>query len=179
LPRSAREVENGTQTRIDKIQEIIKDSKYGIHDISCTELCDENSLPRFNMPFELGLFMSAKTFGQKKQKEKSCLILDREKFRFQRFLSDIAGQDIRGHRGDLNELVKQVSAWLKNLPEKKSKAGGTEVFKQFSEFNSTIFPVLCAQDSLESDEVSFNDYSQYVSAWLSQISTKSNSQNVR
>ncbi len=50
------------------------------------------SLPRFNMPLELGIFLGAKRFGSQKQKQKNGLILDREKYRYQSFCSDIAGQ---------------------------------------------------------------------------------------
>jgi hypothetical protein len=42
--------------RIEKILDIIDQCKLGIHDISRTEL-NEHSLPRFNMPLELGLFL--------------------------------------------------------------------------------------------------------------------------
>jgi len=47
------------------------------------------------MPLELGIFLGAKRFGGPKQKRKNCLILDREKYRYQQYCSDIAGQDIK------------------------------------------------------------------------------------
>ena len=56
IARSALEAENSAEVRIDKIAKIIKDCRYGIHDISRTEVSRETGLPRFNMPFELGLF---------------------------------------------------------------------------------------------------------------------------
>lgn len=43
------------------------------------------------MPLELGTFLGAKHFGSEIQKKKTCLILDKEKFRYQKFISDIAG----------------------------------------------------------------------------------------
>jgi hypothetical protein len=58
VPRSALEDDNGLQNRLDKIQAVIAGCRYGIHDISRTSL-NENGLPRFNMPFELGLFFGA------------------------------------------------------------------------------------------------------------------------
>ena len=33
IARSAREIEDGGQVRLDKIYELIRDSKYGIHDL--------------------------------------------------------------------------------------------------------------------------------------------------
>lgn len=99
-PRSARELDDGGQTRIDKIYGLIETCRYGIHDLSRTELDAVNNLPRFNMPLELGLFLGAKRFGNKAQKLKRVLILDVEQHRYQRFISDLAGMDIHGHAGE-------------------------------------------------------------------------------
>ena len=66
--RSALEVTDASQVRIDKISAIIASSKFGLHDISRTELDSATGLPRFNMPLELGLFLGAKRFGTGKQK---------------------------------------------------------------------------------------------------------------
>src|SRR5271165_5747846 len=46
---------------------------------------------------ELGLFVGFKYSGDARQQKKRLLILDKEPYRYQRFLSDIAGQDIRSH----------------------------------------------------------------------------------
>lgn len=57
------ELDDGGQTRIDKLYGLIGECRYGIHDLSRTELDDVNQLPRFNMPLELGLFLGAKRYG--------------------------------------------------------------------------------------------------------------------
>lgn len=92
--RSARELDDGGQTRIDKLYNLISECRYGIHDLSRTELDPIHNLPRFNMPLELGIFLGAKRYGGKSQKLKKLLILDLEQFRYQRFISDLAGIDI-------------------------------------------------------------------------------------
>jgi hypothetical protein len=61
--RSARDLDDGGQTRIDKLCSLIETCRYGIHDLSRTELDRTNRLPRFNMPLELGIFLGAKRFG--------------------------------------------------------------------------------------------------------------------
>ena len=53
IARCALEAENSAQARLDKILNIIDECKYGIHDLSRTELSHNSGLPRFNMPFEL------------------------------------------------------------------------------------------------------------------------------
>ena len=54
LPITALGEDNGLENRLLKIQNCIENCRYGIHDISRT-LLNENDLPRFNMPFELGI----------------------------------------------------------------------------------------------------------------------------
>ena len=83
IARCALEEEDASEVRIDKIYNIIADCRYGIHDISRTELDRDSNLPRFNMPLELGIFLGAKKFGIEEQKRKKCLVLDREQYRYQ------------------------------------------------------------------------------------------------
>lgn len=111
--RSALEASNAGTVRIDKIQDIIASCKYSIHDLSRTQLDKTHRLPRFNMPLELGIDLGCKRFGRAYQREKVILILDVERFRYQRFISDIAGQDIYGHGGIQRDLIKQVREWLR------------------------------------------------------------------
>ena len=73
IPRCALEEDDASQVRIDKIYSIIADCRYGIHDISRTQLDAASGLPRFNMPLELGIFLGAKKFGIEAQKRKKCL----------------------------------------------------------------------------------------------------------
>jgi hypothetical protein len=118
IARSALEAEDSAEVRMDKIAKIIKDCRYGIHDISRTEAGADTGLPRFNMPLELGLFLGARRFGSRIDKLKACLILDRARYRYQQFCSDIAGQDIcqrlRLERNELifNDYTTLIAAWL-------------------------------------------------------------------
>lgn len=75
VARSAQEFDDSSVIRIQKIYALIKNARYGIHDLSRTELDSLHGLPRFNMPLELGLFLGAKEFGGKAQKNKMCLVL--------------------------------------------------------------------------------------------------------
>src|SRR5882762_5684797 len=104
-PRCARDISNAGQPRFNKIQDMIENCKYSIHDISRTELDPVNALPRFNMPLELGLDLGCRRFGSNYLQEKVILVLDIERYRFQRFISDIAGQDIEAHDGDVGRAI--------------------------------------------------------------------------
>ncbi len=92
--------DDSSQLRLKKILRLIEDCKYGIHDISRTELDLVNKLPRFNMPFEMGLFFACKEFGNKTHKNKVALVLDHSAYRYQKFISDLNGVDPKAHAND-------------------------------------------------------------------------------
>ena len=82
--------------------------RLGIHDISRVEQSDAG-LPRFNMPLELGLWIGIERFGGTVQRRKECLVLDTGPHRYQRFISDIGGQDIRDHGSDTSRAMPGLS----------------------------------------------------------------------
>jgi hypothetical protein len=94
--RCALEASDSSEVRFQKICAIIAECRYGVHDISRTEP-NEDGLPRFNMPLELGVFLGAKVFGGRRDRAKVCLVLDAERYRYQKFCSDLAGVDIEAH----------------------------------------------------------------------------------
>lgn len=165
VPRCAQEIDDASQVRIDKISRIIADCKFGIHDICRTELDRHTKLPRFNMPLELGMFLSAKRFGDKRQKDKVCLILDSEPYRYQSFISDIAGQDTRSHHGDPESAIKIVRNWLSDASKRKTIPGGREICRRYRLFRSEL-PDMCQEIRIEEDELTSNDYTNVVSEWL-------------
>ena len=165
IARCALEEEDASQVRIDKIYDIITDCRYGIHDISRTELDETSGFPRFNMPLELGVFLGAKKFGVNEQKRKNCLILDKEQYRYQEFISDIAGQDIQAHNSNPEEIVTVVRNWLRTASERKTIPSGSIIWKRYQEFMGDL-PQLAQEFQLEVEELIFNDYTFMLAEWL-------------
>jgi hypothetical protein len=164
-PRCSLEIEDSSEVRIEKIAKVISECKYGIHDISRTELDKDTNLPRFNMPLELGMFLGAKRFGDDEQRKKACLILDKAPYRYQSFISDIAGQDIQSHKNDDSETIKVVRNWLRNVSERVTIPGGKEILRRYHLFLSEL-PGICEDFKLTVDEMVFNDYTHIVFEWL-------------
>jgi hypothetical protein len=164
-PRCALELDDGGQVRVEKIIKMIESCRLGVHDISRTELDRENQLPRFNMPFELGLFVGAARFGTKAQTSKISLILDRERYRFQKFISDIAGQDIAAHKDEPQNAIKALRTWLASIPSAQPLPGGASVAKRYQAFQKQL-PGILQKLELEPDEVTFADYVNLVETWL-------------
>jgi len=165
MPRCARENDDGGEVRIDKICRIISESRYGVHDISKTEPDPTSGLPRFNMPLELGLFMGARKYGGKQHSRKKTLILDRERHRYQTFMSDIAGQDIHSHDGQVDRLIEEVATWLRDESRDRDIPGGRAIATEFGRFRSDL-PAIAASKRLEPDELTFKDLIAIAATWI-------------
>ena len=165
VARCAVEEEDTSQIRIDKIYSIIADCRYGIHDISRTELDEISGFPRFNMPLELGIFLGAKKFGIEEQKRKNCLVLDREPYRYQQFISDIAGQDIQVHNNSPEAVVKVVRNWLRTASKRQTLPSGNIIWERYHNFMEDL-PQMAQDFQLEVDDLIFNDYVWVLGKWL-------------
>lgn len=165
--RCALEADDTAATRIDRIYRLIEECRFGIHDISRIEHDTVNNLPRFNMPFELGLFLGARRFGARRQRDKHCLVLEAERYRYQKYLSDIAGQDIRQHDNEPAKAVGAVRDWLAASRPKSAKPlpGATAIMRHYSEFQANLPAMLRAAD-LEPAELGFFDRANLMAQFL-------------
>ncbi|WP_300931867.1 hypothetical protein [Prosthecobacter sp.] len=169
VPRCALEADSATEVRVEKILRIIGDCGLSIHDISRTQLDRKSKLPRFNMPFELGLFLGAAKLGGAQHKKKGALILDIEPYRYQKYLSDIAGQDIRAHGNDADAVIGHVRNWLNtHRPESQVLPGKAALTKQYRRFQKQL-PVMLKELQLKETEISFVDWSKLIGMWLIEV----------
>lgn len=165
VPRCALEVYDSGQVRIEKIFRLIEACRHGIHDISRTEFDPKSKLPRFNMPLELGIFLGAQRFGVAMHRRKNCLIVDRERYRYQQFISDISGQDVEAHDGQEPRFISVTRDWLAALEIGDPLPGGTAIHRRFTAFQFEL-PAICATHRIRPDELTFRDYSNIALAWL-------------
>lgn len=165
VPRCALESSDAAETRLDKIFRLIGDCRYAIHDISMAELDPVSGYPRFNMPLELGIFLGARRFGRGRQQRKSCLILDREPYRFQQFCSDISGQDPQVHRGDPAKAIECVRNWLSGERPGVRFPGGRHMAARYVKFTEAL-PLICDALGLDPGDLPFNDFTNAVEEWL-------------
>jgi hypothetical protein len=163
--RCAQEKDDGGEARVEKLLEIIAHCRFGIHDLSRTTLDSKNRLPRFNMPLELGLFLGARRYGDRAQRKKACLILDRDRYRYQIFCSDIAGQDIRAHDNTVGKTIAAVRQWLQtHLPAAARLPGPAAIEDRYIDFQRQL-PFMCGLANVRPSEMSFLDYRVLVDAW--------------
>ena len=166
-PRSALEISDAGQLRLDKIFGLIENCKYSIHDISRTELDSNYGLPRFNMPFELGLDLGCRRYGKRRHAEKTTLILDVDRYRYHRFISDIAGLDIEPHHGNVASAITVIRNWLKhsfNTLSVKAPSGAT-MHTRYQSFQLAL-PRMCNELKWDVTDLSFVDYSWAAYDWI-------------
>ena len=165
-PRSALEISDSSQNRLSKIESIISESRYGIHDISFMSLDERTKLPRFNMPFELGLFLGAKSFGSGRQRRKLALVFDKGGYRYRVALSDISGQDIALHRGYERLAIREVRNWLStNHQRAESLPGGEYINNRYRLFCRHL-PAASERLKLNVEQLTYADTCRAIEAWL-------------
>jgi hypothetical protein len=136
-PRLASQEVDSGRVRIEKIRDLIRSCRYSIHDISRMEPLSPGDDPRFNMPFELGLDLGCRYYGSPHLREKQCLILEKEPYRYQRVLSDISGNDIRAHGADAQVLMTEVRNWLRSATDRILPSGG-DLWRRFNVFRRDL-----------------------------------------
>lgn len=164
-PRCSLEFDDATENRIDKIFRMIGQCRFGIHDISRTELDPVYALPRFNMPLELGIFLGAKRFGGKAQGRKSCLVLGREPFQYQKYLSDVAGQDAHAHQNKPDVAVAVVRTWLRTATGRTAIPGGEEIWRRYLRFQARL-PGIAQRMNVGAEEMTFVEFREVMAQWL-------------
>ena len=168
--RSALEVDDGGKNRFDKICGIVSQCDLGMHDISRVETDGDPPLPRFNMPFELGVFIGAQRLGGKAHRKKRCIIFDTEPYRYQRFISDISGHDIHAHGGSQGTIILELATWLRAQGPVAEVPGGVGIAEEYEEFRLAL-PEILLDRGLAAAEMQFGDYCAIIAQYLKATAT--------
>jgi len=165
-PRLSLERADSGESRIDKILSLIEESKFGIHDLSRMVSSKKDEHYRMNMPFELGI-----DFGCKKLKGgiwdgKKILILEKEKYRFQKALSDLSGSDIKSHNDEPVKVISAVRDWFVTEEFERGDSGN-KVWNSFNDFQAYLYDEVVEKDGHKSpDDVPISEIIHHMSNWL-------------
>lgn len=165
VPRCSLEIDDASQFRLEAIVNMIDDCRYGIHDLSRVELDKASRLPRFNMPFELGIFYSAKRFGNGRHKRKQCIVMERERFRYQKFISDISGIDVKPHKNSVKKATFELRNWLLTSSQRRTIPPPEEIYTRYAKFRRD-FQKVCKQRGINDKKMPFIELLQNMTDWL-------------
>jgi hypothetical protein len=160
-------LENGDsdKVRLDKIIKMIDECELGIHDLSHVDT--QGQLPRFNMPLELGLFLGAQKFGAKRNRHKACLILEGQRYQYQRFISDLAGVDPAAHFNRPEEAVGAVRRFLSAHHIQSSVPGKNRILELYHDFSDEL-PALLDAVNQDRESMTFAEFRNYVQDYVAQ-----------
>lgn len=166
-PRLSLERADSGENRIDKILDLIIESKFGIHDLSRIESQKGNEHFRMNMPFELGIDFGCKKLKEGKWNGKQILILEKEKYRYQKALSDLSGSDIKNHEDDPQKVIVVVRDWFVTT-EKAQASSGHTIWLEYNDLQSYLYDELVEKAGHKSvDDVQVPEIMMLMEQWIS------------
>ena len=86
-------------------------------------------------------------------------------YRYQQFISDIAGQDIQAHNNASEEIVKVVRNWLRTASKRRTIPDGGIIWERYQDFMRDL-PQMAQIWQLDANNLIFNDYTWMVVKWL-------------
>ena len=166
-PRIASERSDSGEARFNKIHELISNSKFSIHDISRMKASRKAEYFRLNMTFELGVDIGCRLFGGGKFKEKKCIIFEKEKYSYQKALSDLSGFDVKDHNDKPEEVVRKLRNWFVENDNIKADSG-TTIWYKFNEFMPD-FVIKRKKEGYEEDDLRLmpvSEFKCFILEWL-------------
>ncbi len=167
------QTDSSANIRVNQIKQHIRNSKFSIHDLSRSKPMKKNELPRFNMPYELGLDIGCATFGSKKYAGKKVLILETERYYYQKIISDIAGQDIENHNNDPATLIRKMRNWFSVADSSNSYPSANKVWIAYNQFYEDITKTLTGEGftGIEIDNMPTSDFIKFSKDWISSFTS--------
>lgn len=165
-PRLSLERADSGESRIEKILGLIEESRFGIHDLSRMISSEKNEHYRMNMPFELGIDYGCQKLKGGIWSNKKILILEKEKYRFQKAISDLSGSDIKNHNNEVTKVISAVRDWF--VIEDLSRGdSGNKVWSSFNDFQAYLYDEVVSKDGHKSsDEVPIPEIIHHMSSWF-------------
>jgi hypothetical protein len=155
--RCALEENDSGDIRLDKLARLIGESSRSVHDLSRIG----GDVPRFNMPFELGMAMGARRFNRSHWLDRIKIMVG-EPYRLPEYLSDLGGNDPDAHHGEPNRVIGIVRNFLARAPSGRPLPGQAHIIATFTEFKR-LLPEIAEGIRLRIDEVHVcRNYSDFI-----------------
>lgn len=94
-----------------------------------------------------------------------CMILDKEQYRYQKFISDIAGQDIFAHDNDPKKAIEKVRNWVWTVSKRTNIPGGSKICERYTLFEKDL-PNIYRELNIQIRELTFVDFIYIIIEWL-------------
>jgi hypothetical protein len=162
--RSGLQIADAGELRMAKLLRQLEQCRFSIHDISRVGLDARNSLPRFNMPLELGMAIGMKHLGRNKLRDHVIIIMDAEPFRYQQFASDLSGADIEHHANLPANIVSCVRNVLATHIDRPLPSGG--VIDEARQAFLSALPLMADAANQRLAELTFIDRLRHINDFI-------------
>lgn len=153
-PRISLEESDAGTARLAKIMNLIKNSRFSIHDLSRIKSSSPEEFFRLNMPFELGLDFGCRNYSvEKKHINKKYLILGEKRYEYMKGLSDISGIDIKYHKNEIYDLIKVVRHWFVDNTGISKVRSPREIYNYFIDYNTKFYKHMVEEKGYEENEI--------------------------
>lgn len=132
-PRCAQEVRPTSNGRMEKITELIENCIYSISDLSRMS-GGPKKLPRFNMPFELGIIYA---LHYKEPKKYQWFLLESKRHRLGKTLSDLDA-DPKIHYNNPKKIIRIVLEWCELISPYYTLPIPQEVIRVYNVLSGSI-----------------------------------------
>ena len=125
------------------------------------------------MPFELGIDFGCRLTDAGILQSKTCLILEKDKYGYQKAISDLSNSDIKNHNNDPETLVFQVRNWFAGLGMKHAPSA-TRIWERFNEFMAD-FREARERDGFKDRDLEFMpvpEYIDFIRQWIAESTGK-------
>lgn len=160
---------DSAKARLEQIIEKITQSKYSIHDLSRMTLSEATNLPRFNMPFELGIEFGVRVCDTQLQ-AKRCLVIDQDPYRYKAAISDLAGFDIENYGIQLEPQAENVVKVLRNWFTRAlnpQQPNWRSIWYGFNEFIHDLTAIIQAEfPDTQINELTEAEFLFYAKEWV-------------
>lgn len=149
--------------RLKRIIELMKASRYSIHDLSRMKAKRKGEYYRMNMPFELGL-----DYGLCGE-NKLFLIFENNPYRLKIALSDVNGWDVRPHNDKEEDIIMEFRKWYvaanPHLGKKQKTFSSSRIWYDYNIFQ-VGFEDFKNANGLKDREISVAEYIDYVKSFF-------------
>jgi hypothetical protein len=165
-PACALDDDDAGRIRFDRLRALIAQSDLAVHDLSRVELSADTATPRFNMPFELGLYLGARHFGGRRQRKKRCLLLARSRREWAPSISDLAGVDPAFHGGKPDAAIRAVRDFLHASPSGAVLPGETALIADHRRFLRDLPQIAEAARQTPAEALRYRNYITFLQEFL-------------
>lgn len=129
------------KVRLEKLVDLMRRSRLSIHDISRLPKNVTDS-PRFNMPFECGIFFGLRSSGARVHRDKEFLVLDAQPYQYQKTMSDVASLDPKVHGNEPQRACECVRHFLASdhraRVQEPRLPGGAKLWGHYQSFQAAL-----------------------------------------